>query len=343
METDARTMSQSGERLRYDPQTGPDREAWLGAPEAERTQAVRRWLKSNNTPFPCCLPRNADEWREVEDQLASGIPRQANDLLQRMHAAGVERIVAVWAMAEAMGSLLYRQMESEAGREDAEGFDIGRLFDQCDVDILPAAFEASAGGFGPAHERVIDYYHRHFDPDGAMPFAVAAGFCFGCAASPKFVRNHTLYEHMYGNEIADETPVYLPVADAYRELFRYVSDAVFEQDNPIPPAARPPADPQAAFDSAFSDWCKGFAATRPVVTPGWESHLAGHPELHAEYLQIVDNLRFFASRAEARDVIGGSDEDLATAVDRMHARLSDAIRRLFLLAHPIMDPNETAP
>lgn len=333
-------MSDSAKRLHYDPRTGPDRAAWLGAPEAERTLAVRRWFKHNDMPFPCCLPRNADEWREVEDQLASGSPPQTARLMDRMIAADVERVVAIWAMAETMSGPRYKQLERQAQDSDDSGaFDIQRLFAECDAAILPAAFEASAGGFGPSHEKVIDYYHRHYDPDGSMPFAAAAGFCFGCAAAPKFVRNHTLYEHMYGNVIADETPAYLPVADAYRELFRFVSDAVFEHDDPIPPTVRPPAKAEECFDSPFSDWCKGFVATQPVVAPGWEAHLSGHPALYAEYLEIIDTLRFFAGPEEARRILEGrrDSEELSTASRRMHAGLGDAVRRLFLLAHPVMD------
>lgn len=339
-EHDPQFMPDSAERLRYDPRSGPDRPAWLGAPEAERTLAVRRWLKNNDMPFPCCAPRSADEWREVEDQIASGSPPQTARLMERMLAAGLERVVAVWAMAEAMSSQHYKQLERTAGPGDtAASLDIGRLFEDCDVSILPAAFQASAGGFGPAHQQVIDYYHRHYDSGGSMSFPVAAGFCFGCAASPKFVRNHTLYEHMYGNGIAEDTPVYLPVAAAYHELFRFVSDAVFEGDDPIPPAVRPPPDPEACFESPFSDWCKGFVATRPVVAAGWESHLAGHPGLQAEYRTIVDTLRFFASREEAQGILdrGSGSESLAAATPRMHAGLADAIRRLFQLAHPITD------
>lgn len=334
-------MPDSAKRLHYDPRTGPDRAAWLAAPEAERTLAVRRWLKHNDMPFPCCLPRNADEWREVEDQLASGSPPHTARLMDRMLAADVERMVAIWAMAETMSSSRYQQLERLA--QDAEhpgSFDIRRLFDECDADILPAAFEASTGGFGPSHEKVIDYYHCHYDPQGSMPFAVAAGFCFGCAASPKFVRNHTLYGHIYGNEIVEHTPPYLPVADAYRELFRFVSDAVFEQDDPIPPAVRPPARPEECFDSPFSGWCQGFLATQPIVAPGWETHLGGYPALHAQYLEIVDTLRFFAGPDEARRILearSATEEDFSTASRRMHAGLGDSIRRLFLLAHPVMD------
>ncbi|WP_376696295.1 hypothetical protein [Wenzhouxiangella sp. EGI_FJ10305] len=336
-------MSDYAQRLRYDPRTGPDRAAWLGAPEAERTLAIREWLKRNDLPFPCCVPRSADQWREVEDQIASGMPPETIRLLERMLDAGVERIVALWAMAEAVGSERYKQLERMSrATESPESFDIGRLFEDCDTAILPAAFEASAGGFGPSHEQVIDYYHRHYDPEGSLPFASAAGFCFGCATAPKFVRNHTLYEYMYGNEIADETPVYLPVADAYRELFRYVSDAVFEQDDPIPPSVRPPDDPDACFDSSFSDWCKGFIATRPVVAPGWEAHLAGHPGLHAEYLAIVDTLSFFADREQGRAICQSrfGQESFESACHRVHAGLNDSIQRLFLLAHPVMDDGE---
>lgn len=339
-------MSDSAERLRYDPRTGPDRAAWLGAPEAERTLAVRRWMKHNDLPFACCVPRNADEWREVEDQLASGLPPQTGRLMERMLAAGVARVVALWAMAETMSSPRYKHLERLAQNSDSpETFDIQRLFDECDSAILPAAFEASAGGFGPSHEKVIDYYHRHHDPDGSMPFATAAGFSFGCAASPKFVRNHTLYEHMYGNEITGQTPSYLPVADAYRELFRFVSDAVFEQEDPIPPSVRPPAEADRCFESPFSDWCKGFRATQTVVAPGWEEHLAGHPGRYAAYLEIVDTLRFFASPDEARKIVetGPKGEDVSTASRRVHAGLGDAIRRLFLLAHPVMDRDDNAP
>lgn len=331
-------MSDSASSLRYDPRTGPDRRAWLGAPEAERTLAVRRWLKHNDLPYPCCVPRSADEWREVEDQLASGSPPETTRLMENLLARGVERMVALWAMAETLGSQRYKQLERKAREtEGRQGFDIQHLFDEDDLAILPSAFEASAGGFGPAHETVIDYYHRHFDPDGSMPFAVAAGFCFGCAASPKFVRNHTLYQHMFGNEIADATPVYLPVADAYRELFRFVSDAVFEQDDPIPPSVRPPANPARCFDSSFGDWSRGFMATRPVVAAGWEEHLAEHPALYEEYLGIVDTLSFFASRDDARRSVENSlgNEDLETVGRRIHAELDGSIRRLFELAHPI--------
>ncbi|RFF27049.1 MULTISPECIES: hypothetical protein [unclassified Wenzhouxiangella] len=336
-------MSDNPKRLRYDPRTGPDRAAWLGAPEAERTLAVRDWLKNNDLPFACCVPRSADEWREVEDQIASGTPPETTRLMERLQGAGVERLVALWAVAEALGSQQYKQLERMArDGHDTAHFDVGRLFEACDTSILPAAFEASAGGFGPSHEKVIDYYHRHYDPEGSLPFAPAAGFCFGCATAPKFVRNHTLYEHMYGNEIADKTPVYLPVADAYRELFRYVSDAVFEQDVPIPPSVRPPDDPQTCFDSSFSDWCKGFIATRPVVASGWEAHLAEHPRLHAEYLAIVDSLSFFAARDQAQAISRTrfGQESFESACRRVHAGLNDSIQRLFLLAHPIMDSTE---
>jgi hypothetical protein len=332
-------MSEQTHRLRYDPREGPERSAWLGAPEAERTLAVRRWLKHNDLPFPCCVPRSADQWREVEDQLASGSPPQTRQLMDRLRAEGVERLVALWAVAEALSSERYQRLERMARQgEDVDSFDVGRLFEPCDSDILPAAFEAAAGGFGAAHETVIDYYHTRFDPEGSMPFAQAAGFCFGCAASPRFIRNHTLYEHMFGNEVAEETPVYLPVADAYRELFRFVSDAVFEQDDPIPPSVRPPRDPQACFDSTFSEWCRGFIATQPVVAPGWEGHLADHPGLNAEYLAIVDTLRFFASREEAERVLAATPgtESLEAAIPRMHAALGPAIRRLFRLAHPVV-------
>ncbi|MEE4303493.1 MAG: hypothetical protein V2J19_05005 [Wenzhouxiangella sp.] len=333
-------MPDKNERLRYDPRTGPDRSAWLGAPEAERTLAVRRWLKNNDMPFPCCLPRSADEWREVEDQLATGQPPETGRLLGRLLERGVERVVAVWALAEAMNSQQYRQLsQSPPSGDRPSAFEIERLFDERDLDILPAAFEAATGGFGPAHEKVIDYYHRRFDPDGSMPFAVAAGFCFGCATAPKFVRNHVLYEHMYGNHVSERAPVYLPVADAYRELFRFVSDAVFEQGDPIPPSVRPPEDPEACFTSSFSDWCKGFRATHPVVAQGWEAHLAGHPKLYAEYLAIVDSLRFFADEDEAiriHEAVAG-ESSLQSTVERMHAGLVDAIQRLFGLAHPVVD------
>ncbi|WP_376691257.1 UPF0149 family protein [Wenzhouxiangella sp. EGI_FJ10409] len=333
-------MFDNAKRLEYDPRSGPDRSAWLAAPEAERTLAVRRWLKHNDMPFPCCAPRSADEWREVEDQLASGLPPETARLMARLREAGIDRVVALWAMAEAVGSRQYDELGREARRSGRpEIFDIERLFDQADTAILPAAFEVSAGGFGPSHQTVIDYYHRHHDPEGAMPFAEAAGFCFGCAASPKFIRNHTLYEHMYGNRVADSAPFYLPVADAYRELFRFVSDAVFEQDDPIPPAVRPPAEPEACFDLAFAGWCRGFLATQPVVAPGWESHLSGHPDLHAEYLETIATLSFFAGRDQARAILRerGNGDDLAEAARRMHAGLADAIRRLFRLAHPIME------
>lgn len=338
-------MSENPKRLHYDPRSGPDRAAWLAAPEAERTFAVRRWLKHNDMPFPCCAPRSADEWREVEDQLATGLPPETGRVMTRLRHDGIDRVVALWALAEALGSHRYEAMGREANRSGRpEVFDIERLFDQRDIEILPAAFEVSAGGFGPSHQVVIDYYHHQHDPDGSMPFAVAAGFCFGCAASPKFIRNHTLYEHMYGNRIAESTPFYLPVADAYRELFRYVSDAVFEHEDPIPPAVRPPTDPEACFDSPFGDWCRGFLATRPVVAPGWESHLSDQPTLIAEYREIVDTLGFFAGRERARAIIEtrGIDEDHTAAGARMHAGLSDAIRRLFRLAHPVVEREDSA-
>ena len=251
--------------------------------------------------------------------------------MNRLLAHGVARIVAVWAIAEALGSQRYQQLEGP------ESFDLRRLFAGCDYEILPDAFDASAGGFGPAHERLIDYYHRHFDPDGSMSFPVAAGFCFGCATSPKFVRNHTLYEHMFGNELAERTPVYLPVASAYRELFRFVSDAVFEQENPIPDSLRPPADPEACFEAPFSDWCRGFAASQPLVAPGWEEHLAGHPALRERYRAIADTLRFFGGRDQAQALLGESAtaETVEAAARRARADLDDAIPRLFRLAHPI--------
>jgi hypothetical protein len=129
------------------------------------------------------------------------------------------------------------------------------------------------------------------------------------------------------------------VADAYRELFRFVSDAVFEQGDPIPPSVRPPEDPEACFTSSFSDWGKGFRATHPVVAQGWEAHLAGHPKLYAEYLAIVDSLRFFADEDEAiriHEAVAG-ESSLQSTVERMHAGLVDAIQRLFGLAHPVVD------
>jgi hypothetical protein len=332
-------MSDNDQRLGYDPRTGPDREAWLKAPEAERTLAVRRWLRHNDMPFPCCVPRSADVWREVEDRIASGTPPSTTRLMQRMRDAGLERIVALWAVAEILGSQRFRQLERQHGTDGNESLDVQDMFDEHDAAILPAAFEASAGGFGPAHQQVIDYYRQHYDPEGAMGFAVAAGFSFGCAASPQFVRNQTLYEHMFGNEIVDATPAYLPVADAYRELFRFVSDAVFEQDDPVPEPVRPPSDAESCFDSPFSDWCKGFVASEPVVATGWEAHLSGHPDLHAEYRRIVDTLRFFADREQARDIVdtGSGDESLPGAARRVHAALGDAIRRLFRLAQPITE------
>jgi len=332
-------MSDNDQRLGYDPRTGPDREVWLKAPEAERTLAVRRWLKHNDMPFPCCVPRSADAWREVEDQIASGSPSSTAHLMQRMLDVGQERIVALWAVAEILGSQRFRQLERRHKNDDTEPFDVQGMFDERDADILPAAFEVSAGGFGPAHKRVIDYYRQHYDPERAMPFAVAAGFSFGCAASPQFVRNQTLYEYMFGNDIIDVTPAYLPVADAYRELFRFVSDAVFEQDDPIPDPVRPPSDSESCFDSPFSDWCKGFVASEPVVTTGWEAHLSGRPDLHAEYRRIFDTLRFFADREQARGILEANSpgEDLPAASRRMHADLGDAVRRLFLLAHPVMN------
>lgn len=332
-------MSDKDPRLGYDPRTGPDREAWLKAPEAERTLAVRRWLKHNDMPFPCCVPRSADVWREAEDQIASGSPPGTARLMQRMLDTGLERIVALWAVAEVLGSERFRQLDRRHRDDDSEPFDVQTMFDEDDADILPAAFEASAGGFGPSHKRVIDYYRKHYDPEGAMPFAIAAGFCFGCAASPQFVRNQTLYEYMFGNEIAEETPAYLPVADAYRELFRFVSDAVFEQDDPIPGPAHPPSDPESCFDSPFSDWCRGFIASEAVVAAGWEAHLSGHPDLRAEYDDIVDTLRFFADRDQAQKILdaASSNEDLTAAARRIHRTLETAIRRLFRLAQPITD------
>ena len=338
-------MPDNAKQLHYNPGSGPDRAAWLAAPEAERTLAVRRWLKHNDMPFPCCAARSAGEWREVEDQLATGLPPETGRVMARLRDTGIDRVVALWALAEAMGSHQYEAMGREAKRAGRpEAFDIERLLDRCDIDILPAAFEVSMGGFGPSHQTVIDYYHRQHDPDGSMPFAVAAGFCFGCAASPKFIRNHTLYEQMYGNQVAESTPFYLPVADAYRELFRYVSDAVFEHEDPIPPAVRPPTEPEACFDSPFGGWCRGFLATQPVVAPGWESHLSDRPSLNSEYLEIVDTLGFFAGPERARVILDSrdSDEDLTQAGRRMHAALAHAIRRLFLLAHPFMEREKGA-
>ena len=311
--------------LHYDPRTAPSAETWLATPASERVEAVRRWLEANDASLPC-TSTSANEWRVLEDELATGYPPESGRLLTRMVDAGIDRTVAVWALAGASGSQRFRQLTRVARRPASPlVFGSERLFDERDLSILPAAFEAGRRGFGPAHEAVIEHYRRYYASDEAMNVATAAGFCFGHAASPGLHRTGEEREaFLFGGDISEEAPFYLPVMQAYGELNEYVLDSLFGQVNPIPPSCRPPERPEACFESAFSDWCRGLTISLEVRTGDWASHLHAHPSLQADYETTVDTLTLFASRHRATAILGRrapSNESFAAATTRLHASI----------------------
>ena len=326
--------------LHYDPRTAPSAETWLATPASERVEAVRRWLEANDASLPC-TSTSTNEWRIFEDELATGYPPESGRLMTRMVDAGIDRTVAIWALAGASGSQRFMQLTRVARRPGSPlVFGGERLFDERDLSILPAAFEAGCRGVGPAHEAVIEHYRRYYASDEAMNVATAAGFCFGHAAAPGRHRTGKEREaYLFSGDISEEAPFYLPVMEAYGELNEYVLDSLFGQVNPIPPSCRPPERPEACFESAFSDWCRGLTISLEVRTRDWESHLCAHPSLQADYETTVDTLTLFASRRRATAILSrraAPNESFAAATAKLHASIEAAAPYLYFLAHPVL-------
>jgi hypothetical protein len=329
-------MRAASNDLHYDPHAGPEPMGWRAATRDERTTAIRAWLRDSGLPPSKTGRESVERWLRVEDALASSQPGLLADVIGRLIETGIERTTAVWATSE-----LVSIDDDPNGPPVPPG--IEQLLEPTAIEILPAAYEAWQVGLNPAHLAVIAHYNLYLDPQSSMTVATAAGFCFGCAASPKFVRNHVLHQHFLGGELHTDAAEWLPVIHAYDELFRYVSDAVFEQTDPIPPDVRPPVEAMACFDSSFSDWCKGFLQAGPVVEDAWISHLDRHPRLWADYTDTVDTIGFFASREHANKVIASSsspDVPLEEAGRKRRAGLEAAATRLFVLAQPVLDQDD---
>lgn len=322
--------------LDYDPFAGPEPITWRRATAAERTAAIQRWLRDSGLPPNKTGRESVERWRRVEEALSASEPHFLAEVIGRLLESGVDRTIAVWATSELVP---IDDRDGQGVPADA----VDALLDPASIRILPAAFEALQVGLSPAHLDVISHYHERFDPDGSMSVATAAGFCFGCAASPKFVRNHVLHRHFFGGEPHRDTPTWLPAVHAYEELFRFVSDAVFEQDSPMVPGAEPPEEAMACFDATFSHWCRGFLQAGAVVEESWISHLEQQPGLWAEYTDTVDTLSFFAGRSHAQSLIesgSGNDAHLEEAARKRRARLEAAATRLFVLAQPVLRQGE---
>ncbi|WP_376696293.1 UPF0149 family protein [Wenzhouxiangella sp. EGI_FJ10305] len=325
-------MSDAVATLIYTAKTAPEPTVWLNTPEQEREAAIHRWIVAGEFPSPSA---DAGEWREVEDKLAAGYPPEFGRLLERMLVSGVDRTAAIWALAKVGGARAYEQFNRVARHTDRrKAFAMERLLDDRDIAILPAAFEAArAHGFVPAHGAVIEHYCRHYAGPSAMNLATAAGFCFGCAAAPRLVPGSDRSRHLFGGYDALDAPCYLPVIDAYQLLYADIAEALFAEDDPIPPSCRPTARAGTRCEPPFSDWCRGLASALDVLEADWRAHLEAFPELRADWNETVAILTRFISPESARGDGHSGAVDESTPV---YKSIRAATRQLYLLANPIL-------
>ncbi|NBB93726.1 MAG: hypothetical protein GVY32_11220 [Gammaproteobacteria bacterium] len=316
--------------MHYDADLAPDPQAWLASSVYESGRAVRAWLVRRDLPWPCG-EHMADDWREIEDQLAAGYPPEIGRLVGRMLDAGLSRTVAIWALCTLAGGEIFRQharmtRQSPAGSRltGLEG-----LFDERDFSILPSAFQAAGStGFGAAHAAVIAHHQLHYARGASMGPAEAAGFCLGLAASPRTMPLSEHSEHLLGKPGRAETPAYLPVLEACGRLFQWISDALFEDRDPIPDFCLGPNR---------ESWSRGLRRAMTITRGDWDHHLAAYPALRADYADTVDFLTVFAEREHASDIIGRGEPRAVSPGEealRATAEMSAAARRLFYLAHP---------
>lgn len=107
----------------YDPLIGPDTQAWMTVPEAERIELVRAYHQRANVELPK-EQLHVVIHVVVENQVALGDELPVAGVLQRLMSEGLDRHEAIHAIGSVLAEHLFDLMRAK----DAASPDNGRYF-----------------------------------------------------------------------------------------------------------------------------------------------------------------------------------------------------------------------
>jgi uncharacterized protein len=331
-------MFTSADGMHYDPARTPDGKRWLDTDEAERLGAMQEWAENYFGEPDEDFTMLVAPMLVVENQLACGQLPEAVDTMARLQAAGLDRLTALLAMADAVSLATRAALDEGAGADldlqaelvaryaaidaeklvvdpvepdhllgggwesDDEAFD--DEFDEESLEHFERRQFDRVPAFDEKNRRLLDDFAQRHDESGAMGFAEAAGFFFGIHACPHMVMPSEWTEIVQGDAIFDDEDEARTILNARMALYNWVAKGFSSDWAAIPVDCRPSPDPMDDVDNdtTFSKWCRGVCIADAWLEESWQTAVReGSPDEQALF-RARATLSFFADR-EAADAI----------------------------------------
>jgi len=295
----------------YNPNKQVNAEEWLSSDEDERLYAIQCWLSElTGSEIDDCVA-TAVPILGIENQVAMGDPPVTRATLDRLLAAGIDRMTAIQVISEVLSDALQatilakKDFDPDAFAQALEQIDPADIALDHTTDQTPREPSSSLPEFSLQQRRVlIDFAERHADKQ-AMSWPETAGFLFAVLACPDMVMPSEWSEIVQGEAVFDDPQEAQAVTIARMALMNWISDCISQNRPAIPDDCRPDPEPLRILetDNNFSRWCRGVTSGHDWLQQSWDEVLEKDSDDDRVQAMALILFTFFTNRTMAERVV----------------------------------------